>query len=105
MYQQDYPQVPSYRINPAQIAAEAAAFMRKVYAFMATGLLATGLTALLVASSPAAIRFIFGNPIVFYGLLLGELAMVWSFSAIARRTNAVVAGALFFLYSVMNGLT
>ena len=70
-------------LTAAQIAAETAAFMRKVYAFMATGLLATGLTALLVASSETAIQLILGNRIIFYGLLFGELAMVWGFSAMA----------------------
>ena len=40
--------------TPAQIAAEQAGFMRKVYAIMAMGLGATGLTALLVAHSAAA---------------------------------------------------
>src|SRR5262249_38154077 len=62
-------------------------------------------TALLVASSPAALELIFGNPMVYLGLLLGELLMVVSFSAIARRTSAIVAGALFFVYAIMNGLT
>jgi uncharacterized protein len=102
---------PSYQpyhpsgITEAQVAAETAAFMRKVYAFMAAGLLATGLTALFVASSPTAIRLILGNRMVFYGLLLAELGMVWGFSAIARRTSAVGAGALFFVYAIVNGLT
>jgi uncharacterized protein len=105
MEQQSYQPYPSPRINAAQIAAETAAFMRKVYAFMALGLVATGLTALAVASSPAALNLIFGNRLIFYGLLFGELLMVWSFSAIAQRTNAVGAGALFLLYSIMNGLT
>jgi uncharacterized protein len=105
MYQQGYQPYRPAGFTEEQIAAENAAFMRKVYAFMATGLLATGLTALFVASSETAIQLILGNRFVFYGLLLGELAMVWSFSSLAQRMSAVGAGALFYLYAIMNGLT
>jgi FtsH-binding integral membrane protein len=88
-----------------QIASETAAFMRKVYAFMAAGLATTGGVALGVASSKAATQLIFGNPMVFYGLLIAELIMVWTFAAIARRLSAIGAGALFFVYAMTNGLT
>jgi FtsH-binding integral membrane protein len=91
--------------SPERIAAEQASFIRKVYSFMAAGLGATGLTALAVVSSETALRFILGNRLVFYGLLIGELLMVWSFSRIAARLSGVGAAALFFVYAVMNGLT
>ncbi|MGZ3427470.1 MAG: Bax inhibitor-1/YccA family protein [Polyangia bacterium] len=91
--------------TPDQIAAEQAAFMRKVYAIMAFGLGATGLTALVVANSATALKLIFGTPGVFYALLIGELIMVWSFAALARRLSAVGAAALFYIYAIMNGLT
>jgi uncharacterized protein len=89
----------------AQIAAENAAFLRKVYAFMAAGLGATALTAMLVASSEWAIGIFIETPAVFYGLLIGEVIMVWTFASVAKRMNAIGAAALFFAYAVMNGLT
>jgi FtsH-binding integral membrane protein len=98
-------QQSSQRFTEAQIAAENAAFMRKVYAFMAAGLGVTGLISVLVASSPAALHLIVFNRAVFYGLLIGELAMVWTFSTVAQRMSAVGAGALFFAYAAVNGLT
>jgi FtsH-binding integral membrane protein len=91
-------------LTPEQVAAEQAAFMRKVYAFMGAGLGATALTAMLVASSPTMVHAILRTPLL-YVLLFGELAMVWSFSALARRLSAVGAGALFFIYAIMNGMT
>ena len=91
--------------SETQIATENAAFMRKVYAFMAFGLAATAVTSMVVASSETALSIVVGNRLVFYGLLVGELVMVWSFSALARRMSAVGAGALFFTYAIMNGLT
>ena len=93
------------RFTPDQIAAEQAGFMRKVYAIMAFGLGATGLTALVVAHSPTALKLIFGTPGVFYALLIGELIMVWTFATLARRMSAVGAAALFYVYAIMNGLT
>ena len=87
------------------VAGEHAAFFRKVYAFMSLGLTATAVTAMLVASSPAALQLIVGNRVVFYGLLLGELAMVWAFSAMVQRISTFAAGAMFFAYAILNGLT
>jgi uncharacterized protein len=91
-------------LSPEQVAAEQAAFMRKVYAFMASGLGMTALTAMIVVGNDSLLRAILNRP-VFYGLLIAELVMVWSFSALARRTSAVGAAALFFVYAIMNGLT
>ena len=91
--------------TPDQIAAEQAAFMRKVYAIMALGLGTTGLTALVVFSSEAATRFIFGTPGVYLGLIVAELVMVFTFATLARRMSAVGAAALFYLYAILNGLT
>jgi FtsH-binding integral membrane protein len=91
--------------SPAQVAAEQAAFMRKVYAIMAFGLGATGLTALVVFHSEAATRFIFGTPGVYLGLIIAELVMVFTFAALARRMSAIGAAALFYIYAILNGLT
>lgn len=91
--------------SESQIAAEQAAFMRKVFGIMSAGLAATGLTALVVAHSPTARQIIFGNPFVFFGLLLAELAMVWSFSRVAQKFSSVGTAALFYAYAIVNGLT
>jgi FtsH-binding integral membrane protein len=96
---------PSNAVTGATAEAGHAAFFRKVYAFMALGLGATAVTALLVASSEEAIRFILFNRPVFYGLIIAQLLMVWTFSSLAPRISAVAAGALFFTYAIMNGLT
>ena len=91
--------------TPEQVAAEQAAFMRKVYAIMTFGLAATGLTALVVFHSEAATRFIFGTPGVYLGLIIAELIMVFTFATLARRMSAVGAAALFYVYAILNGLT
>ena len=91
--------------SEAQVAAENAAFMRKVYAIMAAGLGVTGLTALIVAHSPSLSQVIIGNRAVFYTLLLAELGMVLLFASLANRMSAIGAAALFYTYAMVNGLT
>jgi hypothetical protein len=104
MYPQAAPIQPR-QFSEAQIAYEQAAFLRKVYAFMAAGLGASALTAMLVVNSPTMLRFIYGTPFVFIGLLIAELVMVWGFVKLAPRMSAVGAGGLFFSYAIVNGLT
>jgi len=81
------------------------AFFRKVYAYMAGGLFATGVTATVVASSETLVNMILGNRIVFYGLMIAELVMVLAFSKVVSKLSTPAAAAFFFAYAVLNGLT
>ncbi|MEP7052155.1 MAG: Bax inhibitor-1/YccA family protein [Pseudomonadota bacterium] len=99
-----YNQYPTQQ-STFQVAADSTAFLRKVYAFMAAGLFATALTATAVASSETFMLALRSNPILMYGLMFAELGMVIAFSALAHRLSAAVAGALFFGYAVLNGVT
>jgi uncharacterized protein len=92
-------------MTQAQIDAESASFMRKVYGIMSGGLLLTAVVSLLTASSQTLMQFIYGNRMVFYGLLGLELLAVLGFSAIAARASSIVAGLLFAFYAFLNGLT
>lgn len=79
--------------------------MRKVYTWMTLALVITGITAWVVAHSPAILQMIMTNKILFLGLLLGELILVWSVSAAINRLSLTTATLLFVLYSVLNGVT
>ncbi len=81
------------------------ALMRKVYLWMTMALVISGMTAYIVASSPAILQMIFGNSIVFWGLLIGELALVIGLSSMLNRISLTTATLLFALYSVLNGAT
>jgi FtsH-binding integral membrane protein len=81
------------------------AFMRGVYQWMAGGLGLTAITAYLVASSPALIQAIFGNQILFWGLIIAEFGLVMWISAGIGRLSASMASGLFLLYSGLNGVT
>lgn len=80
-------------------------FIRSVYNWMAIGLALTAFTAYYVASTPALLQFIFGNQMVLFGLIIGELGMVFYLSARVHKLSAGTATSLFVLYAILNGAT
>jgi len=80
-------------------------FVRSVYNWMAIGLALTGFVAFYVANSESMMRLIFGNKIIFFGLIIGELALVFTISARVQKIKASTATALFVLYAALNGAT
>ena len=81
------------------------ALMRKVYVWMTLALVITGFTAYAVANSPGIMTAIITNRMLMWGLLIGELALVWYVSARIDRLSLSTATLLFVLYSVLNGAT
>lgn len=79
--------------------------MGAVYGWMAAGLCLTALVSVAVASSPAVFSAVFGNRMVFFGLLILELGLVFAISGFALRMGTAVAAPLFLLYSALNGVT
>lgn len=88
-----------------EIRLEQAQFITKVYSWMSFALVLTGLVAVYVASTPALISFIFGNQMVFWGLVIFELVLVGVLSARVGRMSAATATAVFLGYACLNGLT
>jgi FtsH-binding integral membrane protein len=80
-------------------------FIRSVYNWMAIGLALTGVVAFYVSNSPSIQQLIFGNRLVFFGLIIGELALVFSLAARVNKMQASTATGLFVLYAVLNGAT
>ena len=80
-------------------------FMSGVYTWMTVALALTGLTAFGVASSLTVLKFIFGNELVFYGLIIAELALVLYFSFRIHKISVTAASMVFIVYSILNGIT
>ncbi|MDL1978843.1 MAG: Bax inhibitor-1/YccA family protein [Deltaproteobacteria bacterium] len=80
-------------------------FIRSVYNWMAIGLALTGVVAFYVSNSPSIQQLIFGNRLVFFGLIIGELALVFSLAARVNKMQASTATGLFVLYAALNGAT
>lgn len=81
------------------------AFLSKVYGWMFFGLLVTAVTAFAVASSPAIIEIVFLNRLVFWGLLIAQLGLVFFLSARVDKVAPATAAGLFILYSALTGVT
>lgn len=80
-------------------------FIRSVYNWMTIGLALTGFMAYFVSQSPTLLQLIFGNKLVFFGLIIGELGMVFYLSARIQKLSAAGATGLFTAYAALNGVT
>jgi hypothetical protein len=78
--------------------------MRMVYLWMTLGLLATAVTAIIVSSTPSLLALA-TNRAVFFGAIIGELALVVAIGWGIQRMSPGMAGALFFVYACVNGFT
>jgi hypothetical protein len=91
--------------NHAGAQVKVNSFIRSVYNWMAIGLALTAGTSFYVVNSETLLQIIFGNSLVFFGLIIGELALVFYLSARIQKIKASTATSLFVLYSILNGAT
>ena len=84
---------------------EASAFLRAVYGWMCAGLTIIAATAWFVAASPRILETIAANRVLFWGLFIAQLAIVFVLSARVQQLAASTAGALFVTYSLLTGAT
>jgi hypothetical protein len=96
-------------VNAPQLAdvrdERVGAFLSKVYGWMFFGLLVTAVTAFAIASSPGMIEILFRNRLVFWGLLIAQLGLVFYLSARVDKVAPATAAGLFILYSALVGVT
>ena len=95
----------SVMIQKAQVQVRVNSFVRSVYNWMAIGLGITGVVAYGVANNPGVREIVFGAPLVFFGLIIAQLVMVFMISARIQRMQASTATMLFIVYSALNGAT
>ncbi|WP_395755643.1 Bax inhibitor-1/YccA family protein [Edwardsiella ictaluri] len=81
------------------------AYMAQVYGWMCCGLLLTALVAWYAARTPAVLNLIFANKMVFFGLIIVQLGVVFVLSGMVNRLSGAAATSLFMLYSLLTGLT
>ncbi len=79
-------------------------YVRSVYNWMCIGLALTGFVAFYVSTNEAILRLVFSNSLIFFGLILAELAMVFAIAGMVNRMSATTATALFVIYSTLNGV-
>jgi FtsH-binding integral membrane protein len=80
-------------------------FLQKVYGWMFVGLAITAVVAFAVANSPTLLRYVLSNPILFMGLIVVQLGLVFYLSAKVETLAPSTAMTLFVIYSALNGVT
>jgi uncharacterized protein len=91
---------------PGSPAAERVnAFLRSVYGWMCAGLAITAVTASFVAASPGLSLAVATNRLLFWGLVIAQLGIVFALSARVDRLAASTAALLFVVYSGLTGVT
>ena len=96
---------PNYARTAVQVVVRQNALIRQVYAWMGAGLSVTAIMALITLSSPVILDAIVGNRLLFFGLMIGELALVFTLSGAINRLSAATATLIFIAYSALNGVT
>ena len=81
------------------------ALMQRVYTWMALALAITALAAYVTMQNEGLFYAIFSSKFALWGIFGAELLLVITLSAAIQRLSFPVAGLLFALYSVLNGLT
>ena len=81
------------------------AFLRSVYGWMCAGLAITALVAFFVAQSPELAITIFRNRVLFWGLMIAQLGIVFFLSARVEKIAPGTASLLFIVYSALTGVT
>ncbi len=102
----DYNTAPASTALPTGADAQrVTAFLRNVYGWMCAGLGVTAFVAFTVVGSPTLLRAIASNQLLFFGLIIAELGLVFFLSARAPSLAPGAAAGLFVLYSALNGVT
>lgn len=91
--------VRNYTAKAAQ-----ATLLRSVYLWMTLALIITGFVAMYVAKSYMA-NMMIQNSMMFWGVLIAEVALVWYLSARIYKMSFTTATILFIVYSILNGVT
>lgn len=99
-------------VRPTTVRTEGVAFdaglrsyMLSVYNYMASGVLLTGIVALLFARSGAAEAILFGPGLLKYVIMLSPLAFVMVLSFGINRLSTGTAQLLFWLFATVMGLS
>jgi len=91
--------------NEATLQRYVAGVMRKVFGKMTLGLLLTAVTSFLVLSSQTVMNLLFANTSIIWIMFAAELGVVIYLSARIEKMSAGTAAVMFYLYSILNGIT
>ncbi len=92
-------------VSPARADIDAGlrSYMLKVYNYMASGVLLTGIVAYFTANTPALLNAIYGSPL-HWVVMLAPLGMVFYLSARIHKMSAASAQTAFWVFAGLMGL-
>lgn len=90
-------------MNQVSVTEQTNSVMKRVYVRMTVGLLVSAFVALGVASSPAALAFLFGNKLVYWGMLIAMFAMAIMIPVRLMKMSSSTVFLLFTIYSAIMG--
>ncbi|AKL12956.1 Inner membrane protein YbhL [Phytobacter ursingii] len=90
-------------VSPARAGLQT--YMAQVYGWMTCGLLLTAFIAWYTVFNEAVLMAIYSSRMVFFGLIIAQLALVFVLSGLIHKLSAGMATTLFMLYSALTGLT
>ncbi len=96
-------QTPPPYYGQSAVKTQTNSVMKRVYVRMTIGLLVSAFCALGVASSPTMLNIIFGNQIVFWGLIIAMFAMAILIPVRMMKMSSGTVLALFLVYSALMG--
>ena len=87
--------------------AQVQRFMTGVFAWMFAGLMVSGITAFFVSTSETLVKLIFSSELVFFGIVIFELILVFGLMWLlkSKSVGAGLATALFLFYAFVSGVT
>jgi len=92
--------------GPSVATAErATTFLRSVYGWMCAGLAITALVAYSIASTPGLVQTLVTNRLLFLGLFVAQIGLVFYLSARVDRIAPGTATLLFIGYAALTGVT
>ena len=90
--------------NELTLQRYVAGVMRKVFGKMALGLFVTAITSFLMLASPTLMGLLFSTSMTIWILFAAELGLVIYLSARIDKLSTGTATALFYIYSILNGV-
>lgn len=99
----NYQQQPPSFFRSTAVQTQTNAILKRVYVRMFIGLLISAFVSLGVASSEAAMMFIFDNQIVFWGMLIAMFAMAFLIPVRLYKMQSGTVLLLFFIYAALMG--
>ena len=90
-------------VSPARAGLQT--YLAQVYGWMTCGLLLTAFIAWYTVFNEAVLMAIYSSRVVFFGLIIAQLALVFVLSGLIHKLSAGMATTLFMLYSALTGLT